>query len=399
MVEKTDSSDESLDRISGLPDSILLQILSFMPTKDAIKTGLLSKRWEFLWSFVPDLFFDVPEDKFVNFVDRTLILYKGSKVRKFDVIFFDYRASFASFVDSLIRFVVTKKVEELDLELYWTEDGDSYELPRDLYSNDSLTRLRLSYCHFRPSGLFSWRLLTSLYLDHISLRDNVIQDILLGSPLLEVLDLNACSDLMHLNITSPSLKKLTVHYEDYDYTVSDSMLEISAPNLQSLAILGIWHRKCRLMNLPCLVEATLAIQIADRDNGYEWRNTFLRELLESLRHVKDLTIDTWCIQCYSPDLYDFDGENYWKSLKPFSQCLLHNLKTVKMFDYVDGHHEMDLVQFLLKHAMVLEKMVIYSKRLEHLNWRKLFMPEELLEFTQKILSFPRASPRAVILFS
>ncbi|KAF8391415.1 hypothetical protein HHK36_023720 [Tetracentron sinense] len=377
----------------------------------------------------PEDDFDVPEDKFVNFVDRTLILYKGSKVRKFDIVFFEYRASFASYVDSLIRFVVRKNVEELDLELNWTEDGDSHELPRDLYSNASLTKLRLGYCHFRPSGSFARHL-----------------------------DLNACSEFMHLKITSPSLKTLTVHYEDYDCTVLDSMLEISAPNLQSLAILGLWYRKCRLMNLPCLVHATLAIQIVssdeDRDNGYEWRNTFLRELLESLHHVQDFTIDTWCLQilstwelkilpspsskrkclildtcldkldlpsvasllksspdletlvvnktilpCYSPDLYGFDGQNYWKSSKPLSQCLLHNLKTVKMFDFVDGHHEMDLVQFLLKHAMVLEKMVIYSKRLTHLNWRKLFMPEELLQFTQKILSFPRASPHAVILFT
>ncbi|KAF8391414.1 hypothetical protein HHK36_023719 [Tetracentron sinense] len=485
MEERSDNSNESpsspkrarncsdenerVDRISGLPDFVLLQILSLLDMKDAVKAGVLSKRWERLWASVPDLFFwesspdddsDDHEDEFVNLVDRTLILYEGSKIRKFGVLCYEYRAWFASYVDSWIRFVVRKKVENLDLDLWPSEYGDHYELPRHLYSNASLTKLRLSYCHFRPplSGLFSWRLLTSLSLNHIPLSDNLIQDILSGSPSLQVLDLSECSGFMHLNITSPCLKKLMVNYDDYDSTTSDSVLEISAPYLQSLALIGLWYRKCRLMNLPCLVQAKLLIEVVpdngDRDNGYEWRYNFLRELLENLHHVRDLKIGTWCIQIlstwelkilpspsskrkclildtcldkldlpgiasllksspdletllvsktippfYSVYLHDFDGENYWESSEPFSQCLLHNLKTVKIFDFIGGDHEMDLVQFILKHAMTLEKMVIYSKRLAHLNWRKHFMPEELLEFTEEILSFPRASPHAVILLS
>ena len=36
---------EEEDRISALPDSILFSILCFLPINDAIKTGVLSKRW------------------------------------------------------------------------------------------------------------------------------------------------------------------------------------------------------------------------------------------------------------------------------------------------------------------------------------------------------------------
>ncbi|KAK7832582.1 f-box/fbd/lrr-repeat protein [Quercus suber] len=49
--------EEDEDRISTLPDSIILIILSSLLAKEAIITGVLSQRWAYLWTSVPSLRF------------------------------------------------------------------------------------------------------------------------------------------------------------------------------------------------------------------------------------------------------------------------------------------------------------------------------------------------------
>jgi len=50
-------STTAIDRFKSLPDDILIHILSSVPTKQAVATAILSKRWIHLWRYVPDVKF------------------------------------------------------------------------------------------------------------------------------------------------------------------------------------------------------------------------------------------------------------------------------------------------------------------------------------------------------
>ncbi|KAF8391416.1 hypothetical protein HHK36_023721 [Tetracentron sinense] len=309
--------------------------------KVAVKTAVLSKRWKFLWSSVPDLDFyysNEYENEFVNLVDRTLILYQGSKIREFRVDF-DYKDWFASHVDSWIRFVVIPGYEG--------------------YHN--ILREALEKLHY-------------------------VMDLTIG-----------CWCIQHLGVVYSSnkcIKALKTHTIEefcrltWRASRHSKLGEVLVLSTWELKILPSPSSKCKCLTLdPCL---------------NNWDLAGIANLLRSSPDLETLVVDMAFPRSPLFDslvLNGFGGENYWKSTKPFFQCLLQNLKTVRIVGFISRRGEMDLVQFLLKHAMVLEKMMIYSKRLAHLKWRKCFKPEELLEFTQMILSFPRASPHAVILFS
>ncbi|CAA7027699.1 unnamed protein product [Microthlaspi erraticum] len=83
MSKRGARSDRSgQDWISFLPDPLLCQILSDLPTKNAVKTSILSTRWRNLWLSVPllDLSIDDFPDHttFSSFVSRFLDASKDS---------------------------------------------------------------------------------------------------------------------------------------------------------------------------------------------------------------------------------------------------------------------------------------------------------------------------------
>ncbi|KAH9736944.1 F-box/LRR-repeat protein [Citrus sinensis] len=57
------------DRISCLPDEILCHILSFLPTKNAVATCVLSSKWRLVWALLPNLCFD----------DRLCLMYENTR--------------------------------------------------------------------------------------------------------------------------------------------------------------------------------------------------------------------------------------------------------------------------------------------------------------------------------
>ncbi|KAI9076742.1 hypothetical protein K1719_041325 [Acacia pycnantha] len=82
---------------SELPEKVLSHILSFLPTKEAVRTSVLSKRWEYIWTSIPKLCLHhgtEPPMDFVNIINRLLRLRGSFDITSFslyiDIFEFDF---------------------------------------------------------------------------------------------------------------------------------------------------------------------------------------------------------------------------------------------------------------------------------------------------------------------
>ncbi|XP_023914713.1 F-box protein At1g19070 [Quercus suber] len=115
-----DTVVDSSDRISNLPYSLLCHILSFLPTKEAVATTILSNRWKPLWTLVPTLDFkDSPCKNILSFsyiVYRVLALRMAPLLRNFTIAWYSSSDSFH--LDTWIHAALVRNVEQLNLEIY-----------------------------------------------------------------------------------------------------------------------------------------------------------------------------------------------------------------------------------------------------------------------------------------
>ncbi|XP_059312813.1 putative F-box protein At1g49610 isoform X1 [Lycium ferocissimum] len=287
-----------MDRLSELPEWILLHILSFLTMKDVVRTAILSKRWRHLWTIIQELDFslDGSYQNFVYFVNRTLLSRGTSKIRRLRIRLFLDASSHKDY-DGWIMYAAKNNVEELFLDF---DSGGCTWSPREcVYCNSSLKTLRMHSCWFIRDKQISWNLLTQLTLRVSVLCDETIAKIMAGAPKLEFFELYACCSYDDLNFDSPSLRVLDVHEAEPDEYELGPVMTISAPNVQSLHLSGAFYKKCVLMNVPSVVHATLnfrPLTYSDTQKNLKWQQENLMELVRSLKHVESLTLGTWCVE-------------------------------------------------------------------------------------------------------
>ncbi|KAL3522180.1 hypothetical protein ACH5RR_015014 [Cinchona calisaya] len=303
---------------------------------EAVAAGILSKRWKYLWTNVPNMVYCHPLRNntsfrgFAEFINETLAFHSCLKIKNF-VVNFNYAAHCYEYFDLWVRFAVRNKAEELGLILLmdpgedsprWVKGSCNYILPSKLYSNSGLRKLELSLCGFAKNSAISWDSLKSLSLRYVRLDEYVMGKILTGSPKLEYLELNNFTGIKRLNITSASVKKLVLrdyyYYDDeypdqndtsssYDDDEEDeendwkTQLKISCPHVRALEILGSFGRTwCRLTDHPAsLVEANLDFTLNTIDRLYSKFMAYVKcqimvqGLLERLQNAEKRSLGTW----------------------------------------------------------------------------------------------------------
>ncbi|XP_010455815.1 PREDICTED: putative FBD-associated F-box protein At1g05080 [Camelina sativa] len=234
------------DRISALPDDLLVIILDLVPTKDAVATMFLSKRWFSVWTMKQRLEYkdtieeeedsddddDDDDDKHVDddehehekaveveskksvwwFLENSLQLHRAPVIRSL-CIELGPSCPTDAHVGKWVANAVDRWVLEIKLKLLWSA-VDPASLPNTLYSCKSLVILTLSdkILVDVPSSA-SLPSLRFLELDYVVYKDD--------------------DSLVRLLASCPILATLCVKRNDKDDNVTRFRVEV--PNLSSLS--------------------------------------------------------------------------------------------------------------------------------------------------------------------
>lgn len=401
--------------ICQLPDDLISDILLRVPTKHAVRTGVLSKTWINHWKSVRGLdlesfeFLDM--DTFVSFVRSFFDSHRESMIDKIrlSVHYSDCKSLLTKWTDISIR----RSVQHLDVCYYGPYSCD-VTMPVSLYTCKTLVHLRLCWVVLANLEVVSLPCLKIMHLEYITdLTEATVEKLISGSPVLEDLTIvRETHGERFIELRSNTLKR--IHIDSYTEVV------INAPLLECLKTRGYVSKNFKIINLGC--STTLEIYavfprltctkrfICDtltdipRFRGivlssYILKNIFLHSepgpLLQfrdlSRLHVKFSKSDLEMLPSIlesCPILELIKDPSYKKNREPklmFSTvppCLVSSLKVVELIRLIPKYEgEVELVRYFLKNSPILEKL-----RLDTYYTKK-----GMRDFLKEVVALPRCS--------
>ena len=220
---------DGVDRISSLPDAVLGEIISLLPTKDAVRTQSLASRWRHLWLSAP-LNLDhtsLPADEQVQvrIISRILAAHPGP-ARRFSVPPFLAHCRLAT-VNAWLQCPALEVVDgEVPYHFLWDELPP---LPASTFRFSATLRVA-TFCKFDLTGMaekLQFPQLRQLGLERVDISYTALNSIIAGCPVLEYLliDMGICFS-PPIRINSPSLRSIAMS--------SANLIIEDAPSLQRL---------------------------------------------------------------------------------------------------------------------------------------------------------------------
>lgn len=290
----------SRDFISSLPDEVLgKKILSLLPTKLAVSTSVLSKRWRKLFLFVDK--FDLEDPTilrnygFSDFMEKTVAMLSNCPIKRLTLN--------CHYEQSWICSALERGCLELNLQCQF-----SHFLDIGIFSSNTLVKLSLSsYRTFVQGnvpveGTVFFPALKTLTLGAVVADPALYSWLISGCPVLEelfILDVGDGDDddppTWTRSVVSTSIKRLTVYFHFPHNTVPyEDDVEIKTPNLEFLDYSALLSDGSDVDFLDSLAEARLDLRLWELPTTAQFGD--VTNLVAAIRNVKTLHLSSGSLE-------------------------------------------------------------------------------------------------------
>ncbi|KAL7098307.1 hypothetical protein ACP275_09G008600 [Erythranthe tilingii] len=408
-----------VDRLSVLPDDLLVYILSFLSLKEATMTSILSSRWRYLWTFIPKLDFngkellvevELSEEKrevklfkkkrlaYVEWVNHVLALHKyNSNVEEFK-LFFPLDKVHKKSIGKWIQYALAGKVQRLELNFANTiclRRGyvQYYTFPYQLLRSDK----RDCSWDTRRCNSIDFKCLKSILMKCVNVSGEALEFFLCNCPLLENLSVSESRQLTSLRISgssSPSFKRLGISnchnlvsveirdsnlvYLKYKGRAINFILE-DVPQLVKVFVGGMItrHMEDILLLLSRHLPLLEIFKIDFMEPKVSWEETEKLCSAVTMSNLKQLVVKVDAYKDYSllpltnlirasPCLQRFVVKADWfepkfikKKVKKITKSYKYvHLKEIEFAGYYGRISELELIIHLLENCVSLEKITV-----------------------------------------
>ncbi|CAG7892432.1 unnamed protein product [Brassica rapa] len=441
------------DRISQLPEELLLRILSSLPAKDVVITMVLSKRWKFLWTLVPTLAYDhatyqnAEGTRFSPFVYSSLLLHEAPVLETLRLKL-DRESATAVDIGVWVKTAVKRSVRELDIDINSPSILTPVTLPWSLFAGGCKTLATLKLSNMTlvnassslPASFPSLKNLSLVKMKYPS--EEFINKLLASCPVLDDLAVEQCSgdEAYGFVIDTPSL----VSFDIVDHCGELCVVESNMPEIVYVNLDINYRRPWKMLSSLSSVKQLELCLTSSKEYPVgivfhnlvhlmictcetEWLNLLLCVLKDSpklqglrieqdaysdgsvfhrLVHLKICTCATeWlnllmCVLRDSPklraiklrqchDIRDDQPRPCWNEPKSVPECLISSLETLKWVNYQGTEEEKEVAAFILRNGRCLKKVAISSEATDS---------DKKLEMLKELSLFSRRSPNCHLAF-
>ncbi|AES68891.2 F-box/RNI superfamily protein, putative [Medicago truncatula] len=367
------------DLFYKLTESLITHIISFLPTKDAVRTCVLSKQWKHRWTFLTKLSLldhhdSSPSSNFVSFVTRALLLTRTETISlslsgQYDLSLLDawfgimlldgtlknlrihshFKLPFSTFASNSL-FKITLLLEKLELH---PESISRIKVPSkpDIHFGN-LKHLKLYQIKFKTDSTISP--------DHIDLR----------FPHLTKFEAINCSwflDSRAVYVHAPLLQSINIKNGTcLLYGEDNSAINfVSSLHLQGFTFAGYCIPQGIIIPFPCYAYATIAIE---KGPVYSPDHSIFG-LLSQFSNAKQIRFHV------SGGIHEFAEERLNSAVVPKCFASLEDVK----FDIDGVQHELFLAKFFMENCMMLQRIALLVDSRQD--------AEVLKEYEEKLYSF------------